>query len=455
MSLKWHPRTDAEDENANQAALLDVRCQSTGWSLASLDVNEIGSYTMYLPGPESEPDTSGVTKRSPGRVLTVDIKLGSREDGCYISIVFRPSRVVDGSAIMSIRNFTDQQFFVAHTKVGGIRGSSSSRELGSSSQHSMSKSTRESIDVANKRKSLVNKLKPRDFDVESIMPVPPETWLPFGFADPTGGSVFRVFRAVDIVGSETAEFDANAESTVVDSLAIGQRFDLQEVFITVHTGKRGRVVILSTADSDLRSGRHVLADPSADASRLQLDFTLPGIALSFVAPLPRREYLHLCLTRVALSVSRQAGREDLSFALGDFQLDSFSEAADFPVLLHSRKTASDKEKTKGKQPGGDLPFAKFQWRKVLPRAGVSPDSESATHYEHISLTLQDIVLGLDTCFIMYALEDIYSHIGTQALSEQNRLAVMNPPLWMQVSTSHLVPHLRSLHFRCFLMIIRS
>ena len=310
-SAGWH-RHDLSKGTAVQ-----VRCDSSAWSLGTVDLNQIGTTVLLVPKkrlyPPTSPSTGGAYAAAEphsvedGIVLHVEVRFADPTDNSYVNIVvWAPSPDKDGcchKAALSVRN--DTVFPIIITQTGTDR-------------------------IARKRRA-----DPSRFSLQ----VPSGAWKPFGWADPEYGtsvtvtlvlppSSYSSHRRYEGSGSDSPYPSHHSHEPVtceIDILKIGQsatmhlsdtysphsRDSLGDIIdLTVTAVAGGQVLHVTT--NTLHNSTHT--DRRSPSPRLsitddkglgprdapQRDFTLvlslKSVGVSLIAERPvRREFLSVYL----------------------------------------------------------------------------------------------------------------------------------------------------------------
>ena len=183
--------------------------------------------------------------------------------------------------------------------------------------------------------------------------VPPRSWHPFGWADPSAGSV--------VIASVGTSLGGDAIIEMIDMLRVGETtsldlshlgFPREELVIRVAALGSGKVLHvtrqhrLTKEQLQVQQGEALLRQPHNYV--LKVSATMLSISLIAERPV-RREFVSLCLLgvegRVLYAGTSAFFRSSTSYELKvmDLVMDNYCETAVFPVLLNSRDTG-DKRK---------------------------------------------------------------------------------------------------------------
>ena len=400
-SAGWHRH------DLSRGTAVQLRCDSSAWSLGTVDLNEIGTTVLLVPKKRTPPSTGEVQAVSSPKgkydtaplhpvedalVLHVEVRFADPSDHSYVNIVvWAPVSDKDGcchKAALSIRNDTMYPIIIQQTGTESI---------------------------AKERRA-----DPSRFTFK----VPPGTWKPFGWADQSYGSSVTVTvespspssspsRMGWGTGSPQSPSRMRPSRCAIDILKIGQSAILNlhgndndgddghqgwrnesegdsiDLTITAVSGGQVLHVTSNTMHTSHHGGR---GSPSPSLSigdrggkererdadiNPHRDFTLAlslkSFGVSLIAERPvRREFMSLYLDGIDGRMvceqkvldptdGRKSGRgkeNDSSYVqkigsvftsyeleVNDMQIDNYSETAVFPVLMHSF-SASHRERKK-------------------------------------------------------------------------------------------------------------
>jgi hypothetical protein len=281
---------------------VQLRTESSVWSMGTVDLNEFGRSVVHLP-------CWGRGHLDTPLVICVEVKVAEPADNCSVVVVIWQA-AVETSTALAIRNDSDVHVTVSqadmdsHIAVGGL------------------------------------------FDIC----VGPAVCVPFGWADPDGSDDILVTVGTCMAGAvRVARINfLKAGHAVCLSDNSGREGPSGKLILSVVAEGGGRVlrVTRSSTAVDLTAvnssktidseGREV----KEDIKSFGLSFNLASFGLSLVVEKPvRREFLSLYIDGLEGRVKTKGAMRSFEFVVADLQVDNYSETAVYPVLLHSLKNS--------------------------------------------------------------------------------------------------------------------
>lgn len=380
-SAGWH----VTNREVGSGTAVHLRTDSTSWSLGSIDLNDIGTSIVILPSRAGSdmPSTNTGSDATPSRSLLahIEVKFAEPSDHAYITIVVwrqtmgQASQVSEPSTGTSSPPKSGQKSTKDEARSRGQSISGVPHENYVSLNHKTGKPnpsptknpTGFTIVPADAELSVRNDtdlpitlqqagINFKAFGYESSqfeICVPPRSWVPFGWADPTVGSMAIASVGTHLGGDaiiEMIDLLRVGEITVLDLSHFG--FAREEVVIRVVALGVGKVLHatrqnrLTKEQLQLKQSLALLRQPHNYIIKL----SIAAFSLSVVAERPkRREFASFCLqgleARILHTGTSAFFKSSTSYELKliDVVADNFAESAVYPIMLDSR-ASSDKRK---------------------------------------------------------------------------------------------------------------
>eukprot|EP01041_Mallomonas_annulata_P001683 gene1683-3255_t len=367
----WHKA------DAMKGSMVQIRCQSSMWSFGAVDVNEVGSTVLLLPGADR---TTFASQRL--SVAHIEVKLAERTENCAVLVVIWRGSVESGVSL-SIRNDSDVPVVVQQANVN-YRGS---------------------------------RVEGTMFE----MSVLPGTWVPFGWTDPQAGSsvMVAVGASLAAAGKRVATIEmmhVGAQLRLPDNSRAGAQ---SEVLLAVQTSGSGRMLRIVRRPEELSVGETV-RKRGIPSSELSVCFSLSSIGVSLVVEKPiRREFLSMYAEGLACRVVTKGPVKTYEFVLRDLQVDNYSETCIHPVLLHSSKEGRRHHQ-------GYLADAPLMQIAVIQD---TPVGSSLVHYRYIAVRVLELELAVDSSTIQLLISDLISDL--EFVSRDQALASRVPEKWIE------------------------
>lgn len=417
----WHK------EDASKKPEVQIRCASTMWSLCSIDLNDIGSYCISLPNKSSRAENSmGLV------VLRIEVKFASSNEMSYMSVVIWkewPLPLIP----LSLVPIEDRTKPLQHPELSQKRDGFTL---------SLRNNTDYPIVI---RQDLGNYVTDGSILCRFDVCVPPHEWYPFGWVDQKLKSRILLTLGTTIEGVEQPailpiDVLKVGKKTTLDLSMIWSFLNGQLITAEVQAIGSGKVVNVSLTNSSVNSdvldviGREQkenLAILDADARREDFHVLFRSLGLSIVAERPiRREIFSLYLEGIEgriIKVSETSTSDAsslLEFKVTDIQIDNYTEATTYPVLLHSynsversqireekrrraRLTAFAITKTSDKSSESAIeepPFFQLTIFKEIPKGLNVPI------YKYVALRVLELKLSIDSSTIQLYLLDLHSDL---------------------------------------------
>lgn len=412
---------------------LQLRTDSTSFSIGTLDINDIGVTSLLLIGNSTE------QTRSNNIVINVEVKFSEPGDYSYITVVVWSSPEGAGAAApLSVQNETDLPLTV---RQNGL----SFKQL---------------------------KLDPQLCELL----VPPRSWVPLGLPDPGLG------RLLQVVAGKTAVTPDSplARAAVVNLGKVGFSCDLDTFHLRSESGEQPSgegydinddvielVVVAEGGGKVLRARKksaQILSELTErkTLSSVSVRLQLPCLSLSLVAERPQRREL-LCgyldgvdfyfKNSILDGNSGLAGEQVTSTAvelqIADVQVDNYCETAFFPILLHTysnkeRKTQMRKNKLESRRqmnstdstPTIPAPSGMPALRLLIAR-DVSSLPHSIVKFQHIAVQLLKITVHADSASVQMLVEDLIPDLVASRTADE-LLSHSNPVAWMNAFNQRTV-----------------
>lgn len=361
-SLAWHKG------NADGGTHVQIKCQSSEWSIGNIDVNEVGTSEVLLPFLE------------PGQhiyptVINVEVKLASPHDNCVVSVIFWRSREGQFSSL-SIKN-------ESHYIVTGLQSQLP----------------------------------------ESIWPmceihVPPKVWVPYGWVRPEKRPQVLITLAdsmsVSINTCMMDFLDSSSTKQVLDDLVV----------VSIESQAQGWVILVrdvTAAKEPAKTKRNgnLLLDmfQFGHCKYITISIALTSIAVSLIADRPQRREL-FCLFLDDLKVKLMLSKKVFSVDCSIFyvQIDNHSETA-----IHSVSLWPITDFDKKNQPAAaHVPFFQI--------TGVREVSASTAVFRYITGRILPFVVEIDSATLELFVIDFLSSLHVVSVDE--RKARLFPSVWI-------------------------
>ena len=384
-----------------------IRSSSTFWSLGAVDINEIGSSTLYLP-------KKGISRNDNEKAVIahIEVKVAEPNENCSIVIIISKATIEANTAIM-IKNESNVHITVQQADI--------------------------------------------DFgdEVESVQPlfevcVPPFSRAPFGWADPDVGSNVLVTASTSLFGGKkriaklsllkSGEFLRLPDNS-------GRSGSNGEVILSVITENGCRVLKINRKTVDIEENLNHSANIFQNDSKsptYSIRFFLASLGLSLVLEKPvRREFLSLYIDELEGQYKFRDDSKSFEFAIMDFQLDNYSESAIYPVLMHSTKKeihknvsnsvgAMDNKSPNVNVDGDDdevktedimeVPWLQFTLVQNQPPGTTTPV------YKYIAFRVLELAIEVDSSTLQLLYTDLLSDL--KIVSREEALATSLSDKWI-------------------------
>ena len=402
VSVKSRGSVGLSKLNSHKSTVMRLRCESTAWSVGTVDINEIGTTLLILPRSSSSSGTVESDYGSNLMIAHVEVKFSDPSDNSYMRIIIWQSSFYSMGAkiestpkrkkntkqpvALSIKNDTELPLIVYQVGIDHML-----KSLG------------------------VNKML---FD----LCIPPGSWLPYGWTDQSISSILAISVGTsshDLLGS-TAHVDVLQIGQMIelDTSQIQKLYDIGPVFLVIKTFRGGKVVHIFSRRNDSDVDPKFLADGNANDERaasasteLLLQFYFNSIGLSIIAERPtRRELFSLYVEKVEVSYQQMQDYETGSpstlfqFLVKDIQIDNYSESALYPVLLNSFNSVEKRSHAKHKSSLDDPPFFSFSIVIITPTGQKTPVVKLCV------VRVLEIKLSIDSATILIYFNDLHDDL---------------------------------------------
>lgn len=407
------------------SAMIDVESISSDWSYGSVDINAIGSTELLVPAVDGKGNSKPLA-------LHIEVKFSDiKTDQSYLTILIWKCEVVKQTASLSIKNESIQPICI--------------RQYG--------------IDPTTVRKShsdLSNNFVPnvKAYDI-CVMP---GQWVPFAWANPAAITPHVVHGkkgggsnagAEDAVGLQFVlgigeDFDSAQHKTfpimeaISESVSTLKLFKGQQICACVQGFGSGRVIRVCNNIDQVKSSISMLShmglfqmyvSEAMKGFTYSIKSSINAVDVSFIAERPsRREVLALHLEAFNAYV-RQTFTESMvvDFSLGDMQLDTFSETAIHPVMMHTLKEefvrSGDTEKS-------GMPLLQINAFRENPVGSVTPV------FKYVCVRLMPIHCKVDSGSLQIYLLDLYPDL--QYVGGVEAHATEYPGEWIGQTTNRII-----------------
>ena len=143
-----------------------------------------------------------------------------------------------------------------------------------------------------------------------------------------------------------------------------------------------------------------------------LSLRMAAISISLTVEKPvRREFLSLYLEKIEARIRATVGARSLEVAVGNAQLDTYSETAISPVVLYTIRDAESK----------DVPLLTFIVVEENQRGSSSP------HFKYIAARMLEVGINVDSATLQLLVTDLGSDFSF--VSREQALALQEPISW--------------------------
>lgn len=310
--------------------MIHIRTQTTEWSLACIDINEVGNSIMHLPRQAITATALGDANNldpSTPYVIHVEVKEADPSEHCSVVIIIWRA-TVEGSTALSIHNDTNVPVAIAQADV--------------------------------------------NFDAYDVDPalyeicISPGQWIPFGWADPDASTDVMIAVGTSLSGSKKRIATIDLMQKTGELLRLpdnsGRAGPMGEVLLSLVAREGGRVLRLTRMSQPpqqqpMNDGDATLVnmnidvgsavdEPAKSAMNLFVACNLASVGISMVLDKPiRREFLSLYADGLQVSFNKENNMKSIEFKLMDVQVDNYSETFIYPVMIHSTKKEIHKSVT--------------------------------------------------------------------------------------------------------------
>jgi len=400
----YHPyRADGwHKHDVSLETCVQFRCRSSFWSLGTVDISEIGTSSLHLP--RKDDSTAGAD----AIVLHVEVKVASPGEHCSVVIlVWRAT--VESSTDLSIQNDTDCAITVMQA------GVKLDREL----------SARRLFQIC----------------------VAPFTSAPFGWADPDLISSVLVTVGTEFNSSVSRDGRTKQRQAEISMLKAGEQLRLPdntgrqgragEVVLSIIALNGGRVLRITRSSkapgkrgTPERSVTNAAPAPGSSAAAaaakgFEINFFLSSFGISLVVEQPvRREFLSLYVDGLSVQQLITTGFHSTEVKIQNLQIDNYSEAHMFPVLLHDNKE-SDKDIAE------DAPLVLLSW--------VRQDAQGDNHmpvYKYGVCRVLPLTIEVDSATVQLLFTDLLNDL--KFVTREQTMASTIPNRWADERNRYLV-----------------
>ena len=244
----------------SKGSAVRLRLATSGWSLGTINLNDIGSSVMVLPPLMVHTSDGGTEKHSSSKqsILHVEVKLAEPSENCMIAIIIWKA-ISKADSNYSIKNESDRMVTVRQVM-----------NLGDANSN---------MDIC----------------------IPPRSWLPFGWIDPSLDSkvMLRVGQGFVASGAKIAyldfkkvdqklrlPFSSHASESVDDLNELTSRtLKYREVVVSVEAIDTGRVLKIVPFYGEPTS---LEIDHHRTESAFALNLNIKSLAVSLILERPKR-----------------------------------------------------------------------------------------------------------------------------------------------------------------------
>lgn len=291
----WHK---AEADKGTQ---IQIKTNSTVWSLGAVDINEIGSTVFLLPlvdGSNTINADSAEVEIDPV-VVHVEVKLAESHENCAVTVIIWREEIGQATAY-SVRNDSSQPVVLQQSNVN----------------------------FSGMRPELISKFE---------LCVPPGKRIPFGWTDPDASSAVTIAIGKNLLSAGRRA----AEISFLESgkaLRIAGVLGNKEVIMCVTPEGSGKVLHIVDRAEDLKLVPHLSTLSKTPLEHITACLTFRRFGISLVLDRPvRRELFSFYMKKVMTKFSLNEGVNSTEVTVDDFQVDNYSETAVYPVMLYCVK----------------------------------------------------------------------------------------------------------------------
>jgi hypothetical protein len=373
--------------DGNKETKLQFKTSSSMWSLGAVDINEIGTNVLLIPGGTSHPTTN---TGSDTILLHVEVKLADSGDLSYMTIlVWKETTEAKSQWTLSVRNDTILPITIRQDMKDSIKD-----------PESLSK-----------------------FEIC----YEPQHWLPFGWADQAISS-----NIVACVGTTLQATNPSlccsinmlklGEASYLSLDSVAPEYAGEQIKFILQAVGSGKVLHISQISKKMISSDRSSSPVNEMAYQKEIKLYFRSVGVSVIAERPtRREFFSCYVEDVEASIvmidatSTQAGTNSFEFKIHDIQVDNYSESAVYPVMLHSfdsaiRKKANRSARYKKASNSSDedqlesLHF--FQFAVIQER----PLGWETMIFKYIALRVLELKAAIDSSTIQLYLLDIHNDL---------------------------------------------
>ena len=375
-SQAWHKSI------AQGTTTIQLKCQSTDWSIGHFDVNEVGTTQMFLPFLQNGQHIFPT-------VINVEVKLAELSDDCAVSIILWRSN--EGrSSPLSIKN-------TSHYTVSLLQAN---------------------VPAANQPYCEVH--------------VPPNVWVPYGWARPEEDLQVIATLADSVRMSSPYHcctvnvFDAKDSKQLLSDVAV----------VSIESQPQGRIIYIRDytdcfdVPSPPLTKRNILWDIFLLSKRKYCTVTMSikNIGVSIIADRPtRRELFAASLDGLDTKAMFSKNVLSVDCSLTDVQIDNHAETAIYPVLLWRPPDYNKSSRDIANVP----PFIQFAGVREL-----HPGPPTTCVYRYLTGRVMPFLLEVDSASLELFVIDFLSSL--HVVSADERKAKRRPVEWMQAYNADLL-----------------
>jgi hypothetical protein len=441
---------------------LQLRIQSSAWSIGTVDINEIGSTVLILPLTDRYKARKHQTINSNDIiVLHVEVKFSAPEDNSYLSIVVWQETASTSkythslsceSCSYSVKN--DTAFPIALQQIN--------------------KSDDDDDAVINPYIDLIE------------VCASPNTWSPYGWVDQVSGSLVRVNVGLSLLDKKCqytktpVVLDLMKIDSTANIVVPASSKDTLSTMVTLLVRATGVGIVLHIFEAGSHHHHAPLtahskisdALESSNSRDVDVKLYLKSFGLSIIAEQHhRREFMSVYVDGIDFHLHNHTYTDEeqsskgvttsLDLKIMDIQIDNYSETAIFPVLLHSynsqeRKDAVAAEKrnqalrridSKHKKRSSveataavntDLNFLSIACVKDTPVNTVTPI------FRYLALKMLELKVALDSSTIQIYLLDLHNDVMTVLETRDQALAIERPEKWIDKYNTSVVTAIKGI-----------
>jgi len=279
--------------------------------------------------------------------------------------------------------------------------------------------------------------------------VAPFTSAPFGWADPDLLSTVLVTVGTEFNAGTSRDGRTKQRQAEISMLKAGEQLRLPdntgrqgragEVVLSVIALNGGRVLRITRSSKTIgkrgtpeRAVTNTGSTPAAGSSAaiaankgFEINFFLSSFGLSLVVEKPvRREFLSVYVDGLSVQQLFTTGFHSTEVKIQNLQVDNYSEAHMFPVLLHDNKE-SDKEIAE------DAPLVLLSW--------VRQEAQGDNHmpvYKYGVCRVLPLVIELDSATIQLLYTDLLNDL--KFVTKEQTMATTTPKSWADERNRYLM-----------------